>query len=258
MSGWLMIWKKRTGPAPTDGSVFRPDQLLSQSIDQVRDTPVRVGRTYVSLGELVSIEPTDADVVELVGAPALNAFGAGMTGGELRIRGKVGDDLGTSMSGGLIHVHGGAGHRVGGPAADANKGMTGGEIVIDGDAGNYVGMRMRRGMIIVKGHAGASPGYRMIAGTIVLCLGPVDHPGLEMRRGTIMCTNPGADVTLGVNFSRDRVLELSSMTFGLVMVRRLRDLCVLGSDRPNAYDRVRIWTGDRCELNKGEVWQWVC
>ncbi|MDP7346881.1 MAG: hypothetical protein QF735_01550, partial [Phycisphaeraceae bacterium] len=21
MSGWLMIWKKRTGPAPTDGSV---------------------------------------------------------------------------------------------------------------------------------------------------------------------------------------------------------------------------------------------
>ncbi len=212
MSGYTLTWKNLAGASlcPGDGSFLRPDTLRLLKPAELAAFPVQVGRTKVALSELFEIRgeppapapastsatvpaPEGPSILQLEGLPPWDRLGAGMTGGELIIDGDVGHDLGASMTGGRIHVHGRAGHRVGGPDYTSSRGMTGGEIVIDGDAGDYAGLRMRRGLIAIRGHAGASPGFRMIAGTVVVGHGPLNAPGLEMRRGTVLGLGRGRD-----------------------------------------------------------------
>lgn len=124
--------------------------------------------------------------------------------------------------------------------------MTGGELIIDGDAGDHVGYRMRRGLIVVTGKAGACPGYRMIAGTVVVAHGPYDHPGLEMRRGTVVLLDSRNPTTRNATFADEGVFDLPAMR---LVSKHLRALGV------SAAAPYRLFTGDRLELNKGELWQ---
>jgi hypothetical protein len=295
MSGWVLTYRSRSGPALVDGSLLRPDTLGPLDEAALAATLLPVGRTRVPLGELFIAQRTDAPRAEhrperaapsdatgcgdasaieqrqpfgmviqpvliLRNTPPLDHLGAQMTAGELTIEGDAGDDLGASMSGGLIRVTGCAGHRVGGPHPTSKRGMTGGEIIIDGACGDYAGFLMRRGLIAVAGPCGRSPGYRMLAGTLALGQGPVDHPGLEMQRGTIICTREDAAVRWGPNFREGGAVEAGALPAIAVVMRRLRALGWprdLPSSRPPLPAKWRLWTGDALELNKGEVLQWL-
>jgi formylmethanofuran dehydrogenase subunit C len=124
--------------------------------------------------------------------------------------------------------------------------MEGGEFIIDGDAGDHVGYQMRGGFVVVTGKAGACPGYRMIAGTVVVARGPYDHPGLEMRRGTVVLLDSEKPTTSNAAFADEGVFDLPAMR---LVSKHLRTLGV------SAAPPYRLLTGDRLELNKGELWQ---
>jgi formylmethanofuran dehydrogenase subunit C len=242
---------------PVDGSFARPDVLGLQAPDDVARHPLPLGRESVPLAELFEIAGGPGPRLVVESAPRLDLLGAGMQSGELVIAGDAGDDLGAGMCGGIIRVSGSAGDCVGGPGATRDRGMTGGEIVIAGDAGNYAGLRMRRGLIAVAGACGASPCYRMIAGTVVIGRGPADHPGLEMRRGTIVCLDGCEPVPDPVTWGLDAQVPVGSLTVLRMILVRLKEL---GLPTRVDMDRgtVRLYSGDRLELGKGELWQVAC
>jgi formylmethanofuran dehydrogenase subunit C len=154
------------------------------------------------------------------------------------------------MSGGLIRVDGPVGECAGGPPPDATRGMTGGEIVVAGQLGPRAGYRMRRGMIVGTG-AGPYPGHAMIAGTVVVCDGPLVQPGLEMKRGTILALSPTARHEIGPTFGRDcrgnpvivRLIVKRLVELGLPIVAAAECLEAL-------YDS---YSGDRLGMGKGEL-----
>ncbi len=133
------------------------------------------------------------------------------------------------------------------PMNDLGAEMDGGLLVIDGDAGDHVGRSMRRGVILVRGRAGACPGFRMGAGTIVIERGPYDHPGLEMRRGTIICLDALQPLQSNGALTEEGEFELSAVSTLALILRNI------GGDI--THERWRLFSGDRFELNKGEIWQ---
>ncbi|MCX5661874.1 MAG: hypothetical protein NTW19_19525 [Planctomycetota bacterium] len=257
MSGYTLVWKHRPGPACVDGSFLRPDVLGPLDPAALAAKPVPVGRDLVPLAELCDIRGQPGPTLTLEGAPPLDRLGEGMLSGELVIHGEAGDDLGASMRGGRIHVRGQAGRRVGGPSPTSRQGMSGGEIVIDGDAGDYAGLRMRRGLVAIRGRAGASPGYRMLAGTIIVGRGPMDAPGLEMRRGMIL----GLDRTAGEAPMGGHLVDVGPFASSVSPVLRLilRRVATLGwpVDHAAMDGRYRLLRSDALELGRGEVWQWL-
>jgi len=76
------------------------------------------------------------------GAPAGAA--RGMTGGEIIVRGSVGDDAGARMRRGLLVVTGDGGQGTG-------KGMIAGTVVVFGKAGPGAGRFLKRGSIVALG-----------------------------------------------------------------------------------------------------------
>lgn len=239
----------KPGAHGSDASVLLPEKIGSLPIDEVR----------ALLGDCFNVEGTPGDTLTIHGLPALDGIGARMTRGTLIVHGQVGDDLGASMSGGVIHVLGRAGNRVGGPASSSNpkrQGMTGGCIVIHGDAGDYAGLRMRRGIIAITGQAGVSPGYRMIAGTLAIGSGDLNHPGLEMQRGTIISLQRDARINTAVTFASDGVFNAPAMAIIGLMLSHLHKLgMAITSEMKQG--RWRFSSGDRLELGKGEIWQWT-
>lgn len=256
---WTLTWKHADGPQPLDGSVFCADLLGCKSRKELDATVLPIGRSTRSFAELFTIEGKPSNELVLRNLPRLDRIGAGMASGRLIIEGNVGDDLGASIFGGQIIVQGNAGDRVGGADQGATRGMTGGEIAITGDAGHHVGHLMRRGLISVGGKCGHSPGYRMLAGTIVIARGPLDHPGLEMQRGTIICLEQDNEPTagaIGKHLSKAGVMSLGAMPAVGIVVRRVAQI-MNKEFQSDENQRVRLWHGDRFELNKGEVMQWL-
>ncbi|MEX2214348.1 MAG: hypothetical protein WD768_09490 [Phycisphaeraceae bacterium] len=282
MSGYTLTWKaggEGQGPGAMgqgiDGASLRPDTLGVLDRDAVARVDLFAGQTVVTLGDLFDIAGEPGDCLTLRNTPPLDHLGALMQRGELIIEGDAGDNLGASMAGGLIRVHGSAGARVGGPHVTSRRGMSGGEILIDGNAGDFAGFLMRRGLIAIGGASGHSVGYRMIAGSIVLMQKPVDHPGLEMQRGSIVCLNKDALAGGGRHLIEGGVISAGAMPALLLVLRRLRELrwpvdgphpkslpggegAGAGIDLPRiAAGKWRLWSGDKFELNKGEVLQWL-
>lgn len=257
-----------------NAAILRPDVLGDLSPGQVSE----------KLGTAFDITGTQGQTLTLIGLPPLDGIGAHMTRGTLIVQGPVGDDLGASMTGGTLRVQGNAGDRVGGPALEqyedvlpsdaantntktagnkkpakeghARRGNNGGTIIIHGSAGDYPALRMRRGLIVITGHAGKSPGYRMIAGTIVIAKGDLQMPGLEMQRGTIVSLSPDAQMHTQSRFAIDGEFAASSLS---VVGLLLTQLSKLGLDITPAMrqGQWRLASGDRLELGKGELWQWI-
>lgn len=252
MTGYTLTYK-HVSPAPIDGSVLRPDTLGALNRDELEKQTLRIGNTNVPLAELFNISGSASETLTITDPPLLDNVGAKMQAGNLIINGDVGDNLGASMRGGRIIVTGNAGNRVGGPSADEDRGMRGGEIQIAKNAGNEVGYLMRRGVIAVSGTCADRPGYRMLAGTIAIAKGALQCPGLELQRGTIVSFDPDAKHDLGERWAQDGIFDTQSLTaIGLVK----RQLAALGWDIKSAADAARFatYTGDRFELNKGELW----
>lgn len=259
MSGYTLTWRASNTAAPTDGSTLRPDTLGSLDAATLAQHPVNAcasASTSATLGDLFNITGAPGARLTLRNAPPLNGLGTRMKSGELIIEGNAGGELGASMAGGLIRVTGSAGHRAGAPAVGSKRGMTGGDIVIHGNAGDFTGMRMRRGCIAIAGTCGKSPGFRMIAGTIIVGAGALDHPGLEMRRGTIISLEAGAEIATSGRFAEDGVFDTSAVVVLRLLLRRMARLG-LPVDRAKLElgRRYRLYSGDRMELNKGEIWQ---
>lgn len=261
MKRLTLTWRGIPGLA--DGSFLRADALLALGATQVGELALRIGRGTRPLRELFEVrcegEAEVGGAVVVRGMPALPSVGAGMKSGELVIEGDAGDDLGASMTGGVIRVTGSAGRCVGGPAVTHERGMNGGAIVVHGDVGGYAGMKMRRGWIIVGGAAGVSPGYRMLAGTIWVRRGTPDHPGLEMRRGTIvLCDAAGSgDRHPGGHMLHEAEVEGAAMVAMRLMERRVSGLGLQNVTPSSQGARWRLFSGDRFELGKGELWQRV-
>lgn len=255
--GHTLSWKGLPGARPTDGSVFRPDLLCPFDAVTLAKQTIPIGREQAPLGDLFDIEPReDGKLFLFLEDLRLDRIAAGMRDGDMTISGDAGDDLGASMRGGVIQVLGGAGHRVGGPDRGSDRGMSGGQILIQEGVGDYVGLRMRKGSITVRERVGRSPGYRMLAGTIALGRGPFDHPGAEMRRGTLLLLDPSAPPVASPAFAEEGVFDTAAFP-ALTMMLHALPIPRLLSENGGWPQRFRLFTGDRFELNKGEIWQWV-
>jgi formylmethanofuran--tetrahydromethanopterin N-formyltransferase len=252
--GYTLTWRGKL--APIDGGFLRPDLLGGLDIDALRNTVVRIGKREAKLAEQFNIAGSPGDTLTVRNLPPLDGIGAGMRGGTLVIEGDAGNDLGASMKGGVIRVTGSAGDRVGGPAVGSDRGMTGGEIFIDGSAGRHVGYYMRRGLIAVRGDAGPSAGYRMLAGTIIIGGSAADHPALEARRGTVLLLGDATAATLGEHLQHQGTFAIDTVAALGLLLQKLQQ-SGWRIDAKQMQCNVALHSGDRFELGKGEVWQWL-
>ena len=256
---------------PIEVDSIRLDAVRTQSLDQIRTTPVPYGNSKPPLGEFFDVAGSaaedehlvwvgDCSKVKLIGAGWTSGrltvegnagmhLGAEMRGGEVRVHGNAGDWVGAEMAGGRIHVHGNSGNCVGAVYRGGRRGMTGGEILIDGDTGHELGHSLRRGLIAVRGNAGDGLGFNMLAGSIFIFGSAGNRPGAGMRRGTI-----------GLLGSRPAPPMLPTFRFA----------CTYRPDFLNVYFRhlrrhgfavpeecltaeCRRYNGDFLELGKGEI-----
>jgi formylmethanofuran dehydrogenase subunit C len=205
----MFRWKGNHPPIGTiDGRVLRPERLSLLNVAELKQQRIPIGRHDYALSDVFEIEGDPSSTWTLPGAvnylhlakgmssgvlridgPAGDYAGQQMQGGRLEINGSAGHSLGAGMQGGLITVTGDTGPQVGGPCHDAHVGMTDGEIIIQGTAGPRAGFRKRRGLIAAH-RCEEQAGHHMLAGTIVVFQGPLQKPGLSMKRGTILCLDP--------------------------------------------------------------------
>jgi formylmethanofuran dehydrogenase subunit C len=150
------------------------------------------------------------------------------------------------MAGGELRIYGDAGDQLGGTLPGERTGMQDGTVVVGGAAGASLGDRMRRGLIVVADAAGPFCGARMVAGTIVVGgrIGP--HPGVAMRRGSIVAL--GGMPRLAASFAESGIHEL-------VIMRVIgRAIAALGfPDLAARLVVLRRWSGDLAARGKGEI-----
>jgi len=203
----LVLTLKQQNSIPLEVDSVRMESVRTQSLDEIRATPIHYGNKTPALSDFFDVSGSAADDSEIIwqgDCSKVKLIGTGMTegrvivkgnvgmhcgaemrGGEVVVHGNAADWLGAEMHGGRIHVHGHAGHLVGAVYRGGRKGMTGGEILIDGNAGDEIGNTMRRGLIAIGGRAGDAIGFNLIAGTILIFGAAGIRPGAGMRRGTI-------------------------------------------------------------------------
>jgi formylmethanofuran dehydrogenase subunit C len=200
------------------------------------------------VGDLFDVHGGESSHLELNGDLSLvDHVGAGMMGGELVVRGHVGDDAGMAMSGGVLRVQGSAGHRLGGGLPGASKGMTGGEIVVVGSVGDDVAARMRRGLVVVGGSAGAAAGRAMIAGTLVVFGTVGGDPAEGNKRGSLIALG---DIRVPPSYRYACTYEPPFVRLLMTHLARRHGLPVEARVRDGLYRR---YCGDAAGPGKGEI-----
>jgi len=262
----LTLALRETSRIPIEIEGITPDRLLSLSLDDVCQLPVRIGNRTVPLGELFAVvgDPADAiihfrgnlECVKGIGADMASGrivaeqvgihAGARMTGGTLELV-SAGNWLGAEMRGGRIVVSGNAGNSVGGAYLGSRLGMSGGEIIVLGYAGDEVGNRMRRGLIAVNGRCGAFAGASMIAGSLFALGGVGERAGAGMKRGTIVVGTPDVELPRSFGFS----CEYRPSFLGIYF-RYLASFHLL-SPLQNPSQVLRCYRGDLLTGGRGEV-----
>tara|TARA_R110002049_G_scaffold4601_5_gene32688 strand:+ start:959765 stop:960571 length:807 start_codon:yes stop_codon:yes gene_type:complete len=188
----VTAWTLRLKSSPDQRVDASPIQLAlwnGQTVTEVAQTELNVGRQKVCLGDLFSLTRTDCEDVRLVIEGDLSGFdriGERHSRGLFRVTGAVGHHAGGSMSGGCLLIQGDAGNHLGAPCGAARLGMRGGRIIVGGSAGDYAGHRMRRGEILVEGDVGRFAASQMVAGTIVVAGEVSSDAATAMRRGTLI------------------------------------------------------------------------
>jgi formylmethanofuran dehydrogenase subunit C len=176
-----------------EAEVISPDKVAGKTLKQVKALTIYHGNKKQSLSDHFDIE---GDVAEKASeqklviegsVPHVKYIGAGMSSGEVLIKGDAGmhtgaqmkggrltingntnDWSGAEMSGGLLRVKGDAGHLLGAAYRGSSEGMTGGAIVVDGNAGSEAASFIRRGMIVIKGNTAPFTGVHMNGGQIFI------------------------------------------------------------------------------------------
>jgi len=108
---------------------------------------------FRTLNERLRQATEDTEIINCCGQ---RFIGAGLSDGNLLIRGTPGNALGAYLNGASVTVRGNAQDAVGDT-------MNAGAILIHGDVGDAAGYAMRGGQIFVKGNAGYRAGIHMKA-----------------------------------------------------------------------------------------------
>ena len=236
-------------PARVLAAPLAPERLCGCSASAVAALEIRCGGDTVAVGDLFEVSGGGIEVDELVLAGDLRRFdgiGAGMSRGEIEVRGDVGAWAGADMSGGVLRILGDAGARLGAAYPGARVGMTGGEIVVTGDAGEEAGAGMRRGLVAVGGNTASGAGLRMLAGTVI-ALGSIGaEAGLGNKRGSLVSRESVRPLP---SYARSTRFRPPALRLQLLRVRALG--LVVGDELVNgSWAR---WSGDRTELSRGEI-----
>lgn len=245
----LTLTLRTNPPARVLAAPLIPERLRGLDASAVAALPLRCGGETVAVGDLFEVSGGRSEEEALVLGGDLRGFdwiGAGMTSGELEVRGDVGAWAGAEMAGGLLRIQGDAGHRVGGAFPGARAGMSGGEIVVSGDAGEEVGACMRRGLVVVAGQTAAGAGLRMLAGTVIALRGIGPEAGLGNKRGSLVS---GRAVEVLPTYAFATRFRPPALELQLLRVREL-GLTVDDALLRGAWAR---WSGDRTELARGEI-----
>jgi formylmethanofuran dehydrogenase subunit C len=240
----LTLTLRADPPGRVMAAPLTPERLRSLGVSGVQ---IRCGREMLALGDLFDVTGRADEQLVLAGdLRRFDGIGAGLTGGEVVVRGDAGAWAGAEMSGGVLRIFGDAGPRLGGAHPGTRVGMTGGEIVVTGDAGEEAGAGMRRGLIAVGGRIAAGAGLRMLAGTVIALGGIGAEAGLGNRRGSLVsgrAIEPLPAYTFATRF-QPPALRLQ--------LRRARELGLTLDDALLGGTWAR-WSGDRTELTRGEI-----
>jgi formylmethanofuran dehydrogenase subunit C len=205
-----------------------------------------------SFGDLFHVEGEPNGSIVFTGELELaDRLGAGLQGGEVRVKGNVGSEAGLAMAGGILEIDGNVGPRVGAAPLGFKRGMLGGELIVRGSAGPEAGLAMRRGLLVIAGNAGSQAGRGMIAGTVVVLGAAGAETGLWSKRGSV--------VALGTIIPPDTYVY--ACTYQPVHLRviltRLRDKYQLPIQKKHLTGLYRRYSGDLAELGKGEILAWT-
>jgi formylmethanofuran dehydrogenase subunit C len=243
----LTLTLRTQPPTRVLGAGLVPERLRGFEVSEVAAMEVRCGRESVPVGELFDVSGTADEQLVLAGdLRRFDWIGAGMSSGQIEVRGDVGAWAGAEMSGGLLRIFGDAGARLGAAYPGARAGMTGGEIVVSGDAGEEAGAGLRRGLVAVGGQTGPGAGLRMLAGTVIALGGIGEEAGLGNKRGSLVSGRPIEPLPSYSLASRYRPPALG------LQLRRARRLG-LSVDDALLRGRWARWSGDRTELARGEI-----
>lgn len=253
-------------PCRLDMSALLPERIAGLSPAEIERLPLGMDKRRETLGAWFAVTPGDGAVVEIAGGShRLDRIAAGMTQGEIILRGDAGAELGLSMRGGRVTVEGSAGYGaatdlaggeilvsgdvgdgLGGSLPGARSGMRGGFVRIGGRAGRRAASRLRRGLLLIAGDVGAGCGAEMIAGTIVIG-GALDrHAGLSMRRGSIIALGGSKPISPGFADSGAHDLLILRM-----LARHLAARGLTGWLEP--FPRMRRFIGDQAVGGRGEI-----
>ena len=245
----LTLTLRTEPPARVIAASLIPERLRGLNASAVAALDLRCGGEKLAVGDLFEVSGAGAEEEELVLAGDLRWFdgvGAGMSSGEIEVRGDVGAWAGAEMAGGVLRILGDAGDRLGGAYPGARAGMTGGEIIVSGDAGQEAGAGMRRGLVAVGGRMGNGAGLRMLAGTVIALGGIGAEAGLGNKRGSLVSGRP---VELLPSYAL--ATRFTAPALGL-QLRRVRELGLTVDDALFRGSWAR-WSGDRTELTRGEI-----
>ena len=245
----LTLTLRTQAPARVLAAPLIPERLRGLNASAVAGVKLRCGGETVAVGDLFEVSGAGTEEEALVVAGELRRFdgiGAGMSSGEIEVRGDVGAWAGAEMSGGLLRISGDAGARLGAAYPGARVGMTGGEIIVAGNAGEEAGAGMRRGLVAVGGRTGAGAGLRMLAGTVIALGGIGKEAGLGNKRGSLVSGRGVEPLPVYAFAARFRPPALQ------LQLRRIRELGLPVGEELLRGTWAR-WSGDRTELTRGEM-----
>ncbi len=245
----LTLTLRTQPPGRVDAACLIPGRLRRLNQTAVAGLELCCGPDTVAVGDLFEVSGAGTEEERLVLAGDLRKFdwiGAGMSNGEIEVRGDVGAWAGAEMSGGVLRVIGRTGARLGAAYPGARAGMSGGEIAVTGDAGEEAGAGMRRGLVAVGGSTGAGTGLRMLAGTVIALGGIGAEAGLGNKRGSLVSGRPVQPLPGYALATRFRPPALR------MQLRRVRELGLTVDDAMLRGSWAR-WSGDRTELTRGEI-----
>jgi formylmethanofuran dehydrogenase subunit C len=243
----LTLTLRTPPPALVVAAGLIPEQLRGLDVSEIGAVEVRCNGEVLAVGDLFDVAGTADEQLVLAGdLRRFDWIGAGMSSGQIDVRGDVGAWAGAEMSGGLLRIFGDAGDRLGAAYPGARAGMTGGEIVVSGNAGAEAGVGMRRGLVAVSGGTGAGAGLRMLAGTVIALGGIGAEAGLGNKRGSLVSGRPAEPLPSYAFATR---FHPPALRLQLLRVREL-GLTVDDALLRGAWAR---WSGDRTELARGEI-----
>ena len=114
----LTLTLRTKPPARVLAAPLIPERLRGLNASAVAALALRCGGETVAVGDLFEVSGAGSEEEALVLGGDLRGFdwiGAGMSSGEIEVRGDVGAWAGAEMAGGVLRIFGDAGARLGSP-----------------------------------------------------------------------------------------------------------------------------------------------